>query len=446
MSSASTTSTTGETPPPSKNARADDNVDADNVAANVNMEPADDGEAFEFQSSRKLRFLQRKRAIIFSGEIKDFTVTSMAAARAMKGKVKETRMTRNGELIVEVESEENAVALSKLTSLGGVAVKPRESKPLIITKGVVCGVHRSIPESVIVESLRRVGVTDASRIRAHDPRLGAVITTDRVILTFSDGSSIPEQVCVGLNLHAVVPHYEPLQCYRCNMFGHVSKNCQEQSDVCRRCSERGHLSRGCVKPERCINCGGSHSSKFGACPTRLQILEKWRRSTLPSSKPDDAAVPLVAAAPGINAHESFRLGRSYAGVVRNGVRVPQQTQRSTAATGATPPIASLDSRPEPTAPILQMSPTLDIEALTTKITERVMESVLPRLSALVEDIVTSVLGKLMPKFMESIITSLRRALPQAGAAPAAPAFDMSALILDASPSSSGAHPPKNNHV
>lgn len=88
----------------------------------------DGGGEFECQGRRKLRFLQRKRAIIFSGDIRDFTATSMAAAKLMKGKVRETRMTQNGELVVEVDSDEDAAVLRKLNSLGGVSVTARESK------------------------------------------------------------------------------------------------------------------------------------------------------------------------------------------------------------------------------------------------------------------------------------------------------------------------------
>lgn len=416
-------------------------------------EEADAGE-FEFQGRRNLRFHQRRRAIIFSGEIKDFTATSMAAAKLMRGKLRETRMTRNGELLVEVDDDEDVSVLSRVQSLGGVAVTPRESKPRVISKGMLFGVHRSISEPVIVESLKRVGVTEASRVKARDSRLGAMVNTDRVLLTFADGSSIPEQVCLGLNLHAVVAYYEPLQCYKCNVFGHVSKNCQEQSEACRRCSERGHIARDCKGNERCANCSGPHSSKFGACPVRIGILERWKRSTLPSGKPGVQDVPIVVSAPGVNAHEDFRSGRSYAGAVRNGIRVAQSAPLSTSTN--VPAQSNLNLLAPTQDPIAcKPAPTLDIEALTAQVMDSVLEAVIPRLSALIDESVTRILGrvlesavvgavedslaKALPKFMEKIITTLRPS-SHAAAIPAAPVFDINAVLRDASSSSSRSSP------
>ena len=101
-------------------------------------------------------------------EIRDSMETSLAAAKLTKGKLTETRMTRNGELVVEVDNDEDAAALSSLRSLGGVSVTPRESKPVVISKKMVNGVHRLISEAVIVDSLRRVALVEATRLKTHD--------------------------------------------------------------------------------------------------------------------------------------------------------------------------------------------------------------------------------------------------------------------------------------
>lgn len=42
---------------------------------------------------------------------------------------------------------------------------------------------------------------------------------------------------MGPALHAVITFHEPLQCYRYNRFGDLSKNCDKSGEVCRRCSE-----------------------------------------------------------------------------------------------------------------------------------------------------------------------------------------------------------------
>lgn len=234
-------------------------------------------------------------------------------------------------------------------------------------------------------------------------------------MTFADGFPIPEQVCIGLNL----------LCYRCNLFGHVSKYCQEQSEVGGRCSERGHLSKVRSKPERCAYCGGSHSSKFGACPVRLKILENWRRSTLPADKPGEDAVPIVANAPGLNAHDDFRAGRSYAGVVRNGVRVPQQGQRAA-------PAPSVSARPSDASLGNERVLAFNSDVLTSKISDNVLNALLAKLPDLIGAIVSDVLAKTLPQFIESVISSVRKAMPRATTTPSSPVFDIGAILQQAS--------------
>ena len=102
----------------------------------------------------------------------------MAAVLIMKGSVRETRMTANGELIVEVDTEEDLVSLTSLSSLAGVPVVSRIVGLRVITKGSVFGVHRSTSDEMIVASLKRVGVVAAARVKARDTRLGVMIKTD----------------------------------------------------------------------------------------------------------------------------------------------------------------------------------------------------------------------------------------------------------------------------
>ena len=276
---------------------------------------------FIFPKRRNLRLKSRSRAVIFTGDFEDFTAVSMAATKVMKGPIREPRMTNKCELVVEVDNDADAAALTAMNCLAGVSVSAREAKPRVVSKGMVYGVHRSIPEPLILESLKSLGVTEVVRIKARDSRLGALTKTDRVLLTFKEDSNIPEQVCIGLSMHAVVAYHEPLQCFRCGMFGHVSKSCAQSTDVCHRCAQPGHLAKSCDAQERCINCQGQHSAKYGSCPARLAIIERWRRSIV-SRCNQPKAVPVVAPIVSIMADESFRNGRSYAGVVKNGIKMP----------------------------------------------------------------------------------------------------------------------------
>src|SRR5207244_6415924 len=82
---------------------------------------------WQYQGRHKLRMKPRSRAIIFKGNITDFTAATQEVVKAMRGKIKEPRMSRNGELIVEVEDDGDALHLQGLKSLAGVRVEARES-------------------------------------------------------------------------------------------------------------------------------------------------------------------------------------------------------------------------------------------------------------------------------------------------------------------------------
>lgn len=376
-------------------------IETDDNNENDDLEEHVEEGVFQVQR-RRLRFKPSSRAVIFSGAIQNFTAVSRAAAALMKGPVRETRMTRNGELVVEVENDEDAAALSGCVSLAGVPVVTREAKGLVVSKGTVYGVHRSIPAVAILESLRAVGVTEAVRVQSRDPHLGERIDTDRVILTFSKAVAIPEQVDIGLNTHAVVAYYEPLQCFRCNPFGHISKACPETDDRCRQCTMSGHLSTTCTRQPKCVNCAGTHSARYGSCPARLRIIENWRRSLRPPQGHSNAAVPVITPASGVNADSNFRNGRSYAGVVSNGVRVAPAV-RPRAPTVPQAPGAPLMSPAAPPSVV----PSLDIEALTASITASVLSSVTAQLESLVTRVVSQVLSATIPRITEVLLTTLR---------------------------------------
>jgi hypothetical protein len=58
----------------------------------------------------------------------------------------------------------------------------------------------------------------------------------------------------------------PLQCKRCQRFGHTQRNC----GYAPRCVAYGgsHLSGGCVTPReqpQCCGCGGNHTANYQGC-------------------------------------------------------------------------------------------------------------------------------------------------------------------------------------
>ena len=91
----------------------------------------------------------------------------------------------------------------------------------------------------------------------------------------------------------------PIQCYRCQKWGHVAASCRSFSEVCRICAQ-GHNARNCpIKDKtgvawtpKCANCDKSHCASFIGCEERRKFLEK-RDGGVQIVNPFGVQVPVV---------------------------------------------------------------------------------------------------------------------------------------------------------
>ena len=51
----------------------------------------------------------------------------------------------------------------------------------------------------------------------------------------------------------------PLRCYKCKRFGHVTSKCKH-SETSAKCYETGHKDESCTNAFKCVNCGESHAA------------------------------------------------------------------------------------------------------------------------------------------------------------------------------------------
>lgn len=173
-----------------------------------------------------------------------------------------------GDLLVEVENKTQSTALLKLTSLGEHQVCVTPHRTLNTLRGVISEDDLlQCTEEEILEGLRRSAVVAVRRITLR--RDGQEIPTRHLVLTF-ELHSLPSTVKAGyLNcrVRPFVPN--PQRCFRCQRFGHGSRNCRGR-ETCAKCSATDHVADICENNHKCINCGGPHPAFSRTCP-------KWKK-------------------------------------------------------------------------------------------------------------------------------------------------------------------------
>ena len=126
--------------------------------------------------------------------------------------------------------------LLKTTQIQGNPVKVYPHWNLNSSKGVIWAGHlKKDTDEEITEYLSSQGVTSAKRILTK--RDGKLTPTDSFILTFNS-SKLPDEIKIAYMKCKVKPYIpQPLRCFKCQMFGHGSKNCLNVA-VCAKCGEK----------------------------------------------------------------------------------------------------------------------------------------------------------------------------------------------------------------
>ena len=101
--------------------------------------------------------------------------------------------------------------------------------------------------------------------------------------------SVTELCVLRVSVESYVALKCPLQCKRCQRFGHTQRNC----GYAPRCVACGgvHLTGGCSTPleqPQCCGCGGNHTASYRGC-----IKLKKAKAALAKRAPPQATPPLL---------------------------------------------------------------------------------------------------------------------------------------------------------
>lgn len=181
------------------------------------------------------------------------------------GKSYKAKKLRSGDLLVEVETEQQSKALLGLTSIADRKVTVTPHRSLNTIRGVIS--EDDLLESTedeILEGLSNQGVIAVRRItfRREDQEK----PSKHLVLTFNS-TTLPQTVKAGYLNCKVRPFIpNPRRCFSCQRFGHGAATCRGRT-TCGKCSSNDHPTDSCASDfSKCVNCSGAHPAYSRSCP------------------------------------------------------------------------------------------------------------------------------------------------------------------------------------
>ncbi|GBN88539.1 hypothetical protein AVEN_257646-1 [Araneus ventricosus] len=147
------------------------------------------------------------------------------AVSATVGDVASIKRIRNGDLLIEVNSQKQAKQILKMKALADIKVTVEVHRKLNSSKGVISvGELFNVPVEEITNELKPQGVTHVRRILIR--RDGQLLPTKHLILTFRSPKR-PDYIKAGYINCPVRPNIpNPLRCFNCQRYGHSKPSCR----------------------------------------------------------------------------------------------------------------------------------------------------------------------------------------------------------------------------
>ena len=238
-----------------------------------------------------------------------------AGIKGIAGDPKSVRKVGLG-LHIEVTKRPHSDNLLKIRDgiFAGIPVTVTEHKTLNSRKGVIrCRDLAGITEDKICEELASQGVSAVQRIVLKRGTANEK-PTDTYILTFKT-AELPTAIKVGyLNVRVSMYIPNPLRCFKCQMYGHGTKQCKNTEDRCGKCDEN-HKTALCTSDKLCCHhCKTDHATQDRKCPKYLQEKEICHLKYTENITFPEARKRILAKQP------------SYAAATKNSIQTSQSTE------------------------------------------------------------------------------------------------------------------------
>lgn len=222
-----------------------------------------------------MRFLiMRRKAKKEGDDITMFKVNPILVGRVVRGQgdIIEMKLIRDGGLLIKAKDYKTANNVFQLTGFPCFDVVVEEFTQLNKSIGVIH--DRSLVAATDEEIMAELTKENCTKVRRISKTFadGVKRDTGTFFLTFGQ-IALPKAINIGyshLQVTAFVPN--PIRCFKCQKFGHVSSYCRSDDKICMNCGLKEHTQEGekCKNPKKCVNCESTdHNSMARDCPEFL---------------------------------------------------------------------------------------------------------------------------------------------------------------------------------
>jgi hypothetical protein len=238
--------------------------------------------------SRKTLLIYPENDKTTSEELRD-ALYKTVDPRAHSLKIHRLSKIRQGGVAVELESDDCDGKIPDLFKKVGIVREPKKKLPKMIIYDIPSTyTEEELKEDIYRQNFAKQGVTpeeyanefkllfrtgptqqnEVQWVVEISGRLRNILKDRRVFIDWRS-CKIQDYVIV-------------VRCFRCQLYGHMSKDCQQEKEFCGHCAEQGHSYRDCKntsKTAQCINCKRAkqpHSHPINSKECSVYIREKQK--------------------------------------------------------------------------------------------------------------------------------------------------------------------------
>ncbi|KAK9293553.1 hypothetical protein QLX08_011541 [Tetragonisca angustula] len=238
-----------------------------------------------------VKILPESKEIYSSSEVTKGKLQELITPKEEKLNIKNLRRIQGNGVLVETESRENIESLlasEKLRKAGLTVEIPPKKNPRLI----IYDVPKMDNDTEIIETIIDQNINEKEKVKLRPQMRIAFKTGDKskdrnnVIIEVSkevrDILINKGRLFMGWSYCRVQDYIAVTRCYKCQGFGHTSRYCKSEMDICGHCSTSGHSFKDCPnkhKAATCSNCkrmgrNSNHVVTSRECPLYISSLNQ----------------------------------------------------------------------------------------------------------------------------------------------------------------------------